>query len=92
MNKKKILIGCLLFKEFTGSEMYVYELAKGLLKHNYDVSVVSPNIGGVLTDLAIKDGLVVTPSMSPVERYFSISLRSAESKNIFISTPYFLKN
>jgi glycosyltransferase involved in cell wall biosynthesis len=59
MKKIKILIGCILFKEFTGSEMYVYELAKGLLNLNYDVSVVSPNIGGRLTDLAIKHGIKV---------------------------------
>jgi len=59
MKKIKILIGCILFKEFTGSEMYVYELAKGLLNLNYDVSVVSPNIGGRLTDLAIKHNIKV---------------------------------
>ena len=59
MNKKRILIGCLLFREFTGSEMYVYELAKGLLKENYEVSIVSPNIGGRLTDIAISEGIKV---------------------------------
>ena len=59
MKKTKILIGCFLFKEFTGSEMYVYELSKELLKYDYDVSVVSPNIGGSLTDLAIKNGIKV---------------------------------
>ena len=59
MNKKRILIGCLLFREFTGSEMYVYELAKGLLKENYEVSIVSPNIGGGLTNIAISEGIKV---------------------------------
>lgn len=59
MKKNKILIGCLLFRDFTGSEMYVFELAKGLLAQNYDVSIVSPNIGGQLTDIAIKKGIKV---------------------------------
>lgn len=59
MKKIKILIGCLFFRDLTGSEMYVFELAKGLLNQNYDVSVVSPNIGGQLTDIAIKIGIKV---------------------------------
>jgi hypothetical protein len=59
IKKTKILIGCILFREFTGSEMYVYELSRELIKYNYDVSVVSPNIGGELTDLAIKNGIKV---------------------------------
>jgi glycosyltransferase involved in cell wall biosynthesis len=57
--KLKILIGCLLFKDFTGSEMYVYELSKNLLKLNCDVTIVSPYIGGKLTDLALKCGIKV---------------------------------
>lgn len=57
--KLKVLIGCLLFKDFTGSEMYVYELAKNLLNLDCDVTVVSPYIGGKLTDLAIKCGIKV---------------------------------
>jgi glycosyltransferase involved in cell wall biosynthesis len=59
MKKTKILIGCLLFRDLTGSEMYVFELAKGLLKHNYEVSIVSPHIGGILTNLAIDLGIKV---------------------------------
>jgi len=57
--KTKVLIGCLLFKDFTGSEMYVYELARNLLQLNCDVTVVSPYIGGKLTDLALKCGIKV---------------------------------
>jgi hypothetical protein len=75
MNQKKIkiLIGCLLFKEFTGSEMYVYELSKGLLNLGYDVSVMSPNIGGRLTEMAIKDGVkVYHTSQPPVNEFFNI--------------------
>lgn len=57
--KLKVLIGCLLFKEFTGSEMYVYELSKNLIKLDCEVTVTSPFIGGKLTDLAINLGIKV---------------------------------
>ena len=43
-DKIKVLISSLLFKNYTGSEMYVYELAKELTKINCEVSIVS-NIG-----------------------------------------------
>jgi glycosyltransferase involved in cell wall biosynthesis len=59
MKKKKILIGCLLFRGLTGSELYVFELAKGLIKNGYDVSIVSNNIGGELTQQAINLGIKV---------------------------------
>jgi glycosyltransferase involved in cell wall biosynthesis len=55
----KILIGCLYFSEFTGSELYVYELAKGLKKKNYDVSIVSTLVGGPITQKAIELGIKV---------------------------------
>lgn len=58
--KLKVLISCLSFRTFTGSELYVYELAKGLKKLNCSVTVLS-NIGGPLTDLAIKEGIKVLP-------------------------------
>ncbi len=54
-----VLIGCLLFKDFTGSEMYVFELAKNLVKLGVSVTVASPYIGGPLTDLAIKENINV---------------------------------
>mgnify|MGYP003342189423 CR=1 FL=1 len=44
----KILISCLSFKSYTGSELYVYELAKELAKE-HDVDIIS-NIGGDLVD------------------------------------------
>jgi glycosyltransferase involved in cell wall biosynthesis len=56
--KIKVLISCLMFKTFTGSELYVYELAKSLKKLNCSVTVLS-QIGGPLTDMAIKDGIKV---------------------------------
>jgi glycosyltransferase involved in cell wall biosynthesis len=58
--KIKVLISCLFFKTFTGSELYVYELAKNLIKLNCDVTVLS-EIGGPLTDMAKREGIKVLP-------------------------------
>lgn len=64
-NKKlKVLISCLFFKTFTGSELYVYELAKNLMKNNCDVSVLS-QIDGPLTQIAKKDGIKVYSFSEP---------------------------
>jgi glycosyltransferase involved in cell wall biosynthesis len=57
--KLNILIGCLFFKDFTGSELYVYELSKNLLKLNCEVTITSPYIGGRLTDLALQEGIKI---------------------------------
>jgi len=54
--KMKVLIGCLFFRTFTGSELYVYELAKNLIDLNCDVTVIS-QIGGPLTDMAKRIGI-----------------------------------
>jgi glycosyltransferase involved in cell wall biosynthesis len=54
--KIKVLISSMFFRTFTGSEVYVYELAKSLQKQNCEVTVLS-QIGGPLTDLARKDGI-----------------------------------
>jgi len=43
----KILISCLSFCNLTGSELYVYELAKELSK-NHEVDIISVNFGGEL--------------------------------------------
>lgn len=60
-NKKlKVLISCLMFKSFTGSELYVYELAKSLMKQNCIVTIIS-QIGGPLTDMAKRNGIRVLP-------------------------------
>jgi len=63
-DKLKILIGCLFFKNFTGSEVYIFELAKNLVKVGHDVSVVS-EIGGPLTEMAKKVGIKVFPTSEP---------------------------
>ena len=62
--KIKVLISCLFFKTFTGSELYVFELAKNLMKLNCDVTVMS-DIGGPLTDMAKRHGIKVVPHDNP---------------------------
>jgi len=60
----KVLLSCLFFKTFTGSEMYVYELARGLKKLNCDVTVLS-DINGPLSKLAQQQGIKVLPFTNP---------------------------
>jgi len=60
----KVLLSCLFFKTYTGSEMYVYELAKGLKKLNCDVTVLS-DIDGPLSKLAQQNGIKVLPFNNP---------------------------
>jgi len=60
----KVLLSCLFFKNYTGSEMYVYELAKGLKKLNCDVTVLS-DINGKLSEDAKKYGIKVLPLHTP---------------------------
>ena len=55
-SRVKVLLSCLNFKTFTGSELYVFELAKELKKLNCSVTVLS-QIGGPLTDMAKKLGI-----------------------------------
>ena len=43
----KVLIGCINYQGYTGSELYVFELAKQLTKQNCEVTIVS-NIGNPL--------------------------------------------
>lgn len=57
--KLNILISCLLFQNFTGSEMYVYELAKNLVKDNCDVTILAYETTGPLVNLATKLGVKV---------------------------------
>lgn len=60
-NKRlKVLLSCISFKNFTGSELYVYELAKSLIKLNCGVTVLS-QVGGPLTDMAKKIGIKCLP-------------------------------
>jgi glycosyltransferase involved in cell wall biosynthesis len=60
----KVLLSSLFFKTFTGSEMYVYELARGLKKLNCDVTVLS-DIDGPLSKLANQQGIKTLPFTNP---------------------------
>ena len=63
-NKMKVLIGCLLFNDYTGSELHVYELAKELTKQNCEVDIVS-NIGPKMVDRIKKYGVNCYPIQEP---------------------------
>ena len=54
--KLKVLIGCISFQGYTGSELYVYELAKQLTKQNCEVTIVS-NVGNPLNMLVNRLGI-----------------------------------
>jgi hypothetical protein len=58
MRKLKVLLGGIFFRNFTGSELYLYELSKNLVKLNCDVSIVSPNLGnplqGMINEFGVK--------------------------------------
>ena len=60
----KVLLSSLFFKTFTGSEMYVYELAKGLKNLNCDVTVLS-DIEGPLSKIANQQGIKTLPFSNP---------------------------
>ena len=54
--KLNILLSCLFFKTFTGSEVYVYELARTLVGLGHDVTVLS-DVGKPLEDMAKRLGI-----------------------------------
>lgn len=62
--KLKILIGCLSFSNFTGSELYVLELAKGLIKKGHDVTICS-NVENPLASIAKSYGIKLANIQEP---------------------------
>jgi len=52
----KVLISCISFMQYTGSELYVFEVAKKLKKQGYDVSICS-YLGSPLADSAHRLGI-----------------------------------
>ena len=62
--KLNILIGCLNFNDYTGSELHVYELAKGLRKLGHNVTICS-NIGGPMERKAALLGITTCPVNEP---------------------------
>lgn len=63
-HKFKVLIGCLNFNSYTGSELYNFELAKGLVERGCDVTVCS-NIGGELSIQAKRLGIKLSNINEP---------------------------
>ncbi len=62
--KLDVLIGCLSFANYTGSELYVFELAKKLIKDGCNVSVCS-NIGEPLAKAAKQLGIKLYSLQEP---------------------------
>jgi len=62
--KLKVLIGCLSFANLTGSELYVFETAKELVKKGCDVSICS-NIGAPLNKMATNLGIKLYSLQEP---------------------------
>ena len=62
--KLKVLIGCLNFNNYTGSELYVFELAKGLVEQGCEVSICS-TIGNPLAQIAKQMGIKLYPLQEP---------------------------
>lgn len=62
--KLRILIGCLSFANLTGSELYVFEMAKELVKQGCDVSICS-KIGAPLANMAKKLGIKLYDIQEP---------------------------
>ena len=58
-DKLSVLISCLFFQKFTGSEMYVFELAKNLINLNCSVTILASETNGPLVLMAQKLGIVV---------------------------------
>ncbi len=52
----KILIACQFFNYFSGSAMYVHDLALELKKRNHDVTILS-DLGGEIANSAVKAGI-----------------------------------
>ena len=62
--KLKVLIGCLSFSNYTGSELYSFELAKQLIKEGCDVSICS-SVGMPLAAAANKLGIKMYSLQEP---------------------------
>lgn len=68
----KVLLGCIFFRDYTGSELYVYELANKLMQLDCEVHVISAHLGGPLTDQAVKNGIKVHHLSNPPMEDFDI--------------------
>ena len=57
MSVHTVLISCLQFLKFTGSEMYVLELAKQLKQLNCNVDIAAARVGEPLANIAKQNGI-----------------------------------
>jgi glycosyltransferase involved in cell wall biosynthesis len=62
--KLKVLIGCLSFQNYTGSEVHVLELAKELVKQDCEVTICS-QIGGEISKRALACGIKLAHIQEP---------------------------
>jgi len=62
--KIKVLIGCLNFNSYTGSELYVFELAKQLINQGCEVSICS-TLGNPLSAIAKQLGIKLYTLQEP---------------------------
>jgi len=72
MARLRVLIGCLFFRDFTGSELYVYELARCLRRMDCDVSVIALKKGGPVTSMAEEHGIAVYAFADPPMGSFDV--------------------
>lgn len=63
-HKFKVLLACINFNSYTGSELHVYELAKQLVAQGCDVTICS-NIGGDISNRALKHGIKLVDIKEP---------------------------
>ena len=63
--KKKILISCMFFRGFTGSEISILEQAKELVKNSCEVTIVAQFVGEPLKSIANKYNISVYSINSP---------------------------
>lgn len=61
----KILLSCLSFREFTGSELYFYELSSAFQKAGHDVSLYSPFVDSPLKN---KTSGITFPSRDDIDK------------------------
>jgi pyruvyltransferase len=81
----KVLLSSLFFKTFTGSEMYVYELAKELVKLNCDVTVLS-DIEGPLSRLAQQSKIKTLPHTKPPGYIMGDGIMGFNTSHGFVKT------
>ena len=81
MKKIKVLLGGFTFKNLTGSELYLYELARNLVNMNCDVSIVSPNLGNPLQNMVSQFG-IKTYNFNTIDKNESFDIIHCQHKPV----------